>query len=128
VARVTALLVLVACLLPSCGGEEPTLAYQYIVRGSGDQVAVTFLTDELGLAHRTVRLPWTSEEFQGTRTTPSRLEVEGPAGSSVECVIRYRRLNGDYGANGSGELTEGPGSTNEALTHCSLDQEAFRSS
>jgi hypothetical protein len=82
--------------------RPPTVVFQYVVRGSGDDVKVTYLTEEAGLVERTVNLSWTSEEFRGTKQSPVHIEADGPPGSTVECVVRYRPQDGTYGGNGSG--------------------------
>ena len=97
----------------------PTVAFQYTVRGNGDNVKITYLTEEAGLVNRTVNLPWASEEFRGTKQSPVHLEADGPPGSVVKCGVRYRPLDGTYGGNGSRFL----GSENEPdedQTVCSL--------
>jgi hypothetical protein len=123
--RVFVLLLFLGGLALSCGNSEPTIAYQYVVRGSGDDVNVTFLAPEQNLLTRTVGLPWTSEEFQATRLSPSRIEADGPPESTVKCVIRYRRVDGEYGGNGSGESSQWADVPNEDQTRCSVDQAAF---
>ena len=103
-----ALAVCLGSLAAACGGSEsrPTIAYRYEVRGSGEGVQVSFLVPEAGLVERTVRLPWASEELQGTDETPIRIEVDGPTESRVTCVVLYRRLDGSYRGNGSGSMKQ----------------------
>jgi hypothetical protein len=119
--RVSVLLGCLGVLALSCGHSEPTIAYRYAVRGSGDDVTITFLTEQLGSVQRTVDLPWTSEEFLGTGDSPVRIEAAGPPGSRVKCVVRSRPVTGLYGGNGSGESS----ATEEDRTRCALDQGAF---
>jgi hypothetical protein len=52
------------------------------VRGSGDDVKVTYHTEEAGLVERTVNLPWTSEEFRGTKQSPVHIEAP-PSGQGL---------------------------------------------
>jgi hypothetical protein len=55
------LLLLVVGLTPSCDAfsePKPSFAYEYGVRGKGENVRVTYLTQPAGLVHETVALPW----------------------------------------------------------------------
>src|SRR4029450_13894109 len=63
---------------------SPTVALQYTVRGNGDNVKITYLTEEAGLVHTTVSLPRASEEFRGTNQPPVRLEAERSSGVGGE--------------------------------------------
>ena len=83
---------------------------------------VTYLVPDEGLVYRTVRLPWTSEELRGTEGTPVRIEVNGPSGTRVRCVVRYRRIDGSYGGNGSGAMSQFANRPDEDQTICDLDQ------
>jgi len=107
----------------ACADSEPTIAYQYVVRGHGEKVAITFLTEDQGLIDGEVSLPWTGEEFEGTNQSRVRLEADGPPGSRVKCVVRYRPIGGRYGGDGSGELSQNASSPNEDQTVCALNQD-----
>jgi hypothetical protein len=101
--RACALLVCLGLLAAACGKSvEPSIAYRYEVHGRGADVRITYLTEEAGLVERTVALPWTSQEFLAGPETSAHLEAHGPSGSNLRCVVRYRRINGAYGGNGSG--------------------------
>jgi hypothetical protein len=115
-------LILTVCLAISavaCEHSEPTLEYRYNLEGSGTGIEVTYVT-EAGLAHETVELPWVSEEFAGSRASPFSIEATGPAGSTVSCFVRYRRVGRTYGGNGSGEQSQRATGQGEAATHCAL--------
>lgn len=110
----------IATLGVSCGSEpQATIAYRYEVRGTGENVEVTYLDPDAGEVHRTVQLPWISQELRGTRETPTLLEADGPEGSRVRCIVRYRRIEGVYGGNGSG-WTSGSQDPDEDRTVCSV--------
>jgi hypothetical protein len=64
--------------------HPPTVAFQYTVRGNGDNVKITYLTEEAGLVNRTISLPWASEEFRGTKQSPVRLEAGRSSGVGGE--------------------------------------------
>jgi hypothetical protein len=119
-------LLCVAGLAVSCRDSEPTIAYRYSVEGSGEGVAITFLTEN-GLTHRTVRLPWTSEESLGSDQSPIRIEADGPPGSRVRCFVRYRAVDGTYGGDGSGETGQYATDPDEDQSRCALDQRTFLS-
>jgi hypothetical protein len=120
------LLALVVGLTPACDSPsepEPSIAYQYVVRGHGENVRVTYLTQAAGLFHKTVTLPWTNAEFEGPANAEFiRIEADGPAGTRVKCVVRYRRIEGTYGGGGSGASSQYATSPNEDETRCALDQ------
>ena len=116
------LLALVVGLTDACDAfSEPktSFAYQYRVRGKGENVRVTYLTQPAGLVHETVTLPWTSGEFEGPNEF-IRIEADGPAGTRVKCVVRYRPIDGTYGGGGSGSSSS-QNSPNEDPTRCALD-------
>lgn len=123
VQKLAALAVCLASLAAACGGSEsrPTIAYRYEVRGTGEGVQVSFLVPEASLVERTVRLPWASEELQGTDETPLRIEVDGPTESRVTCIVLYRRIDGSYRGDGSGSMKQSA-SSDEDQTVCSLDE------
>lgn len=122
--RIVALALLIAVVGVACDVSEPkTLAYQYAVRGTGEEVKVTYFVPGAGLVGSTVALPWASEELRGNEMTPIRIEVDGPSGSEVKCVVRYRRIDGSYGGNGSGALSQYASAASEDRTVCSLDQD-----
>lgn len=102
---------------------EPDLVYQYEVQGKGEDVSVSYLTDDRGSVDERVSLPWTSDEFEGTAQTSVRLKADGPEGSVVKCLIRHRRIDGDYGANGSGESSQHADNPQEDQTICELHVE-----
>jgi hypothetical protein len=117
------LLVCVVGLTAACGAlseSEPSFAYQYVVRGSGENVMVTYLTQLEGLVYETVTLPWTSAEFEGPDEF-IRIEADGPAGTRVKCSVRYRRIEGTYGGNGSGTSSQWANRPDEDQTRCALD-------
>lgn len=122
--RVSVLLLCLGGLALACGDTdtEPTIAFQYVVRGSGNNVEVTYLQEMQGLVRRTVTLPWTSEEFQGTKESFVRIEADGPPGSRVRCAVRFRPIDGVYGGNGSGESAQYANRPDEDQTVCALDQ------
>jgi hypothetical protein len=102
------LLVLVVGATAPCDAfsePEPLFAYQYAVRGTGENVRVTYLTRPAGVVHKTVTLPWTSGEFKGPDEF-IRIEADGPAGTRVKCVVRYRPIEGTYGGGGSGSASQ----------------------
>jgi hypothetical protein len=120
------LLVLVIGLTASCDAfsePEPSFAYQYVVRGNGENVRVTYLTRPAGLVHETVTLPWTSGEFQGPDEF-IRIEADGPTGTRVKCVVRYRPIEGTYGGGGSGSASQ-QSSLDQDPTRCALDHVTF---
>jgi hypothetical protein len=117
------LLALVLGLTAACGAlskPEPSFAYQYVVRGNGENVRVTFLTHPAGLVHETVTLPWMSAEFEGPDEF-IRIEADGPAGTRVICAVRYRPINGTYGGGGSGRTSQYANRPDEDQTRCALD-------
>jgi hypothetical protein len=120
--RVTAVAIGFAFVAVACDTSEspPTIAFQYEVRGSGDDVHVTFFVPEAGLVDRIVRVPWASDELRATRDTPMRLEADGPSGSRVRCIVRYRPIEGVYGGNGSGSTTAVQNGPGEDHTVCSV--------
>ena len=120
--KVVALALCLGSVALACEEPEPTLVYHYEVRGEGDNVKVTYLVDHEGLVYVTTPLPWASEELRGTKETPIHVEVNGPSGSRVKCVVRYRRVNGDYGGNGSGSMAQWANQPDEDHTVCGLDQ------
>jgi len=117
------LLVLVVGFTAACGAlsdSEPSFAYQYVVRGSGENVRVTYLAQPEGLVHETVTLPWTSAEFEGPDEF-IRIEADGPTGTRVICAVRYRPIKGTYGGNGSGTSSQYANRPDEDQTRCALD-------
>jgi hypothetical protein len=99
-------LLLVVGLTAACDAfsePKPSFAYQYGVGGLGENVRV-YLTQPAGLVHETVTLPWTSDEFEGPDEF-IRIEADGPAGTRVKCVVRYRPIEGTYGGGGSGSAS-----------------------
>jgi hypothetical protein len=121
------LLVLVVGLTASCDAfsePDPSFAYQYAVRGKGENVRVTYLTRPAGLVHETVTLPWTSGEFQGPDQF-IRIEADGPAGTRVKCVVLYRPIEGTYGGGGSGSGSASQQNSHEDPTRCALDHVIF---
>jgi hypothetical protein len=117
--RASALLVCVGSLALACGESvEPSIAYRYEVHGRGSDVRITYLTEEAGLVERTVTLPWTSQEFLAARET-SHVEAHGPPGSNLRCVVRYRRINGAYGGDGSGSAVGYEERSDDGQTRCS---------
>ena len=121
--RALALLVILALTFPACSnGDEPTITYQYQVRGTGDDVQVRYFEGTGPLVEEVVSLPWSSDEYQGTSETTIRIDVDGPDGSHVECVVRHHVEGSRYGGDGSGEKTQMPTSSDEDLTVCSIDQ------
>jgi len=119
------LLVLVVGLTAACDAfsePKPSFAYQYAVRGEGENVRVTYLTRPAGLVHETVTLPWTSGEFQGPDEF-IRIEADGPAGTRVKCVVRYRPIEGTYGGGGSGSASQQ--NSRDDPTRCALDHVTF---
>ena len=119
------LLVLLVGLTPACDAfsqQEMSVAYQYVVGGSGANVKVTYLTQPAGLVHKTVTLPWRSAEFEGPANSDFiRIEADGPAGTTVKCLVRYRQIDGKYGGGGSGASSSYATSPNEDETRCALD-------
>jgi hypothetical protein len=83
---------------------KPSFAYEYGVRGKGENVRVTYPTQPAGLVHETVTLPWTSGEFEGPDEF-IRMK-RGPAGTRVTCVVRYRQIEATYGGGGSGSASQ----------------------
>lgn len=118
-----ALLVTLVMLGSGCAESEPTIAYQFVVRGQGENVSIAFGSEDQALINLEVSLPWTSEEFEGTNQSPVRLEADGPEGSRVRCVIRYRPIDGQYGGNGSGESSQYANQPDEDQTVCGLNQD-----
>jgi hypothetical protein len=118
--RASALVVCLGLLALACGQSvKPSIAYRYEVHGRGSDVRITYLTDEANLVERTVTLPWTSQEFLAGRETPAaQVEAHGPPGSKLRCVVRYRRINGAYGGNGSGSTVD-YGRANDSQSQCS---------
>jgi hypothetical protein len=114
------LLVLVVGLTASCDAfaEPESFAYQYAVRGNGEKVRVTYLTQPAGLVNETVTLPWRSGEFEGPDEF-IRIEADGPAGTRVKCVVRYRPIEGTYGGGGSGSASQQ--NSRDDPTRCALD-------
>jgi hypothetical protein len=124
VLKVIALAVCLGGLALACEEAEPTLVYHYEVLGNGDKVKVTYLVNQQDLVHTTVRLPWASEEFRGTKETPVRVEADGPSGSRVRCVLRYRPVAGEYGGDGSGAMSQ-QATAEDDQTVCDLDQSSI---
>ena len=117
------LVLLVVGLTAACDAfsePEPSFAYQYAVRGKGENVRVTYLTLPEGLVHETVTLPWRSREFEGPNEF-IRLEADGPEGTRVKCFVRYRRIEGTYGGGGSGTSSQWANRPDEDQTLCALD-------
>lgn len=115
---------IVACLaglLASCTDQEPTIAFTYAVKGTGEDVRVSYVTDGADVVHRSVTLPWISEESEGSEGTLTRIEADGPAGTEVRCVVRYRPIDRRYGGNGSGGGSQGATGPNEDHSRCELD-------
>lgn len=119
--RPLASLAVLVVLGSACAESEPTIAYQYVVRGQGDNVAVTYLSDQ-GVIDEEVSLPWTSDEFEGTKESAVRLRAEGPEGSKLRCIIRHRPIDGRYGGNGSGESSQSATSGGDQ-TQCSMRED-----
>src|SRR6266540_5036068 len=101
VVKVAVLLVCLGMLAPACGEPDPTIVYRFEVRGTGDNVKITYLTVEAGLVETSATLPWAREEYRGTEDSETRIEADGPAGSRVKCVVRYRPIHGSYGGGAS---------------------------
>jgi hypothetical protein len=83
------LLMLVVGLTAACDAfsePKPSFAYEYGVRGEGENVRVTYLTQPAGLVHETVTLPWTSGEFEGPDEF-IRIEADGPAGTRSNALF-----------------------------------------
>ena len=119
--------VLVVGLTTACDAfsePEASFAYQYAVRGSGENVRVTYLTQPAGLVNETVTLPWRSGEFEGPDEF-IRIEADGPAGTRVKCVVRYRPIEGTYGGGGSGSASSQQNSPDEDPTRCALNHVTF---
>jgi hypothetical protein len=122
--KVAVLLVCLGALAPACGGPEPTIAYHFEVLGTGDNVKITYLSEEAGLVETSATLPWASEEYRGTEESVIRIEANGPAGSRVKCVVRYRPIHGAYGGGGSGALSDAGSHTVAGdQTVCALGQQ-----
>ena len=122
--KVAVLLVCLGVLAPACGEPEPTIAYHFEVRGTGDNVKITYLSEEAGLVETSATLPWASQEYRGTEKSVIRIEANGPAGSRVKCVVRYRPIHGTYGGGGSGALSDaGSHTVDENQTVCGLGQQ-----
>jgi hypothetical protein len=119
VVRAAVLLVCLGVLATACGEPEPTIVYHFEVRGTGDNVMITYLSEEAGLVETSATLPWASEEYRGTEESVIRIEANGPAGSRVKCVVRYRPIHGAYGGGGSGALSQ----QGEDQTVCALGQQ-----
>jgi hypothetical protein len=120
------LLMLVVGLTAACDAfsePKPSFAYEYGVRGKGENVRVTYLTQPAGLVHETVTLPWTSGEFEGPDEF-IRIEADGPAGTRVKCVVRYRPIEGIYRGGGSGSASQ-QSSLDQDPTRCALDHVTF---
>ena len=117
--KVAVLIVCLGALAAACGEPEPTLVYHFEVRGTGDNVKITYLTAESGLVETSATLPWASEEYRGTKESEIRIEANGPAGSRLKCVVRYRPIHGSYGGGGSGPLSQ----QDEDQTVCALWQQ-----
>lgn len=124
VLKAVGLVICLGGLAVACDEPEPTLVYHYEVRGVGESVMVSYLVDHEGLVDQTVHLPWASEELRGTESTPVRIEVNGPPGSRVRCVISYRPVGGSYGGNGSGSMKQWA-SPDEDQTVCQFDQSSL---
>ena len=116
------LVLLVVGLTAACDAfsEPKSFAYQYAVRGKGENVRVTYLTQPAGLVHETVTLPWRSQEFEGPNEF-IRLEADGPVGTRVKCLVRYRGIEGTYGGGGSGTSSQWANRPDEDQTRCALD-------
>jgi hypothetical protein len=96
--------------------------YQYAVRGHGENVRVFYLMHSAGEVRRTVTLPWTSAEFEAPANSEFiRLEADGPTGTRVKCFVQYRRVEGEFGGNGSGSLSQYTTSPDEDETRCAVD-------
>jgi hypothetical protein len=123
--RAFVLLVLLVGLTAACDAfsePRPSYAYQYAVRGRGENVRVTYLTQPAGLVHETVTLPWTSREFEGPKNFEFiHLEADGPAGIRVKCLVRYRPVKGTYGGGGSGTSSQWANRPDEDKTRCAVD-------
>jgi hypothetical protein len=117
--RAAALLVCLGLLALACGESvEPSIAYRYEVHGRGRDVRITYLTEEAGLVEKTVTLPWTSQEFLAAREASAQVEAQGPPGSNLRCVVRYRRINGAYGGDGSGSSVGYEEQSDDGQTQC----------
>ena len=125
VVKVAVILVCLGVLAPACGEPEPTVVYHFEVRGTGDNVQIAFLTEEAGLVETSATLPWASEEFRGTEESVVRIEANGPAGSRVKCVVRYRRIHGAYGGSGSGASAQWANRPDEDQSVCALGQQSL---
>jgi hypothetical protein len=120
--KASVLLLLALGLTAACDAlfePKPSFAYQYGVRGKGENVMVTYLTQPAGLVHETVTLPWSSGEFEGPNEF-IRIEADGPAGTRVKCIVRYRPIDGTYGGGGSGSASS-QNSRAEDPTRCALN-------
>jgi hypothetical protein len=124
VVKLAVLLVCLGMLAPACGEPEPTIVYHFEVRGTGDNVKITYLTVEAGLVETSETLPWASEEYRGTEESDIRIEANGPAGSRLKCVVRYRPIHGSYGGGGSGGASQ-QASADEDQTICALEHVSF---
>jgi len=124
VVKVAVLLVCLGMLSSGCGEPEPTIVYHFEVRGTGDNVKITYLTVEAGLVETAATLPWASEEYRGTEESDIRIEANGPAESRVKCVVRYRPIHGSYGGGGSGAASQ-QASQDGDQTVCALEHVSF---
>ncbi len=113
------LLLCLGVLAPACGEPVPTIAYHFEVRGTGDNVKITYLSEEAGLVETSATLPWSSEEYRGTEESDIRIEANGPVGARLKCVVRYRPIHGEYGGGGSGALSQ----QGDDQTVCALGQQ-----
>jgi hypothetical protein len=57
VVKVAVLLVCLGMLSSGCGEPEPTIVYYFEVRGTGDNVKITYLTVEAGLVENFSNAP-----------------------------------------------------------------------
>ena len=119
------LLVLVVGLTASCdvfAEPDPSFAYQYAVRGKGEC--------EGHLPHEARRpRPRNRHAPVDEWRVPGpdefiRIEADGPAGTRVKCVVRYRPIEGIYGGGGSGSPSQ-QNSRDEDPTRCALDHVTF---
>jgi hypothetical protein len=122
-------------LCPSLGGDLVTELHAALnriggssttfeVRGTGGNVKIAYLTVEAGPVQTSATLPWASEEYRGTGESDIRIEANGPAGSRVTCVVRYRPIHGSYGGGGSGSASQ-RANPDEDQTACALDHVSF---
>lgn len=99
------------------------MAFRYFVTGTGDNVSITYLTEDIGLVEVETSLPWRSEEVEGTKRSPIHLEVEGPADSRVVCFVETRPIDGTYDGDGSGRKSQYADSPGENQNRCEIKQD-----